>query len=48
VEDSIAGKPEDRTGRKVCFRDQGYVNFVHIEERLEWVSYKAQDKKSCE
>jgi hypothetical protein len=36
VEDSVTWKPEDRTGRKMCFRDQGYINFVHIEECLEF------------
>jgi hypothetical protein len=36
VEDSVTGKPEDRTRRKMCFRDQGYINFVHIEECLEF------------
>jgi hypothetical protein len=36
VEDSVAGKPEDRSGREVGFRDQGSIDFVHIEERLEF------------
>jgi hypothetical protein len=36
VEDSVAGKPKDRSGREVGFRDQGYIDFVHIEKRLEF------------
>jgi hypothetical protein len=36
VEDNVAGKPEDHSGREVGFRDQGYINFVHIEKRLEF------------
>jgi hypothetical protein len=35
-EDSVARKPKDRSGREVGFRDQGYIDFVHIEERLEF------------
>jgi hypothetical protein len=40
VEDSEAGEPEDRTGCKMCFRDQGYVDFVRIEESLELQSMR--------
>jgi hypothetical protein len=36
VEDSVAGKPEDHSGREVGFRDQSYIDFVHIEKRLEF------------
>jgi len=42
VGDSIAGKPEDRTGRKVCFRYEGYINFVHIEEGLEFQTMRTK------
>jgi hypothetical protein len=40
VEDSVKVKPEDRTRRKVCFRDQGFVDFVHIKECLEFQSMR--------
>jgi hypothetical protein len=33
---SVAGKLEDRSGREVGFRDQSYIDFVHIKERLEF------------
>jgi hypothetical protein len=36
VENSVAGKPEERLGREVVFRDQSYIDFVHIEKRLEF------------
>jgi hypothetical protein len=36
VEDSVAGQPEDRSGREEVFRDQSYIDFVHIEKRLEF------------
>jgi hypothetical protein len=36
VENSVAGKPEDGSGREVGFRDQGNIDFVHIEKRLEF------------
>jgi hypothetical protein len=36
VEDSVVGKPEDRSGRKVGFRDQSYNDIVHIEKSLEF------------
>ena len=34
MENSIAEKPEDCSGREVGFRDQGYVDIMHIEKRL--------------
>ena len=33
MEKSIAGMPEDRSGREVGFRDQGYIDIMHIDKR---------------
>ena len=34
MEDNIAGKPEDCSGREVGFRNHGYIDIMHIEKRL--------------
>ena len=34
MKNSVAGKPEYRSGRKMGFRDQGYIDIMHIKKRL--------------
>jgi hypothetical protein len=36
VENSIAGKPEYRSGRKMGFRDQGYIDIMHLVKGLQF------------
>jgi hypothetical protein len=44
VKDSVAGKPEVCSGREVGFRDQDYIDIMHIEKRLE---FQAIDVAAC-
>ena len=42
VKDRVMGKLVDRSGREVGFRDQGYIDSMHIVKRLEFQAMRRE------